>query len=131
MPKRSGTGRTVRKSADELPRAATADLDRLRAKMAGKIDTSDIAERRRFQRLKRDPNGRLPPRGSVIRDAVERQMKRRRLTVYGLWRLARAYYPPLSQSAIHEFLRGERQLELPSIEALLAAAKLRVVRKSG
>jgi hypothetical protein len=30
---------------------------------------------------------------------------------------------------VHEFLKGERQLEVPSVEALLAAVNLHVVRK--
>jgi hypothetical protein len=95
--------------------------------MHGSIDTSDIPERRAIHRLRRDADGRLPPRKSVIREAVRRQMRRLRFSGYRLWQLARAHYPALSQSAVHEFLKGERQLELPSIEALLAATNLRVV----
>jgi hypothetical protein len=95
--------------------------------MRGRIDTSEIPERRRLVRLRRDANGDLPVRKSMIREAVAQQMEHRRLSVYRLWKLAKAYYPPLSQSAVHEFLKGNRQLELPSIEALLAAADLHVV----
>jgi len=121
MPKKSATVKTVRKSAAEIPRASPADLDRLRAAMQGPIDTAEIPERRKFQRLKRDANGRLSPRRSTIRDAVAKEMHGRHLSVYRLWQLARAHYPALSQSAVHEFLKGQRQLELPSVEALLAA----------
>src|SRR6266513_167758 len=53
-----------------------------------------------------------------------------RLSVYRLWQLARVHYSPLSQAAVHEFLKGQRQLELPSVEALLTALDLRVVRKN-
>ena len=127
MPKKSATVKTVRKSAAEIPRASQADLDRLRAAMQGPIDTAEIPERRKFQALKRDANGRLPPRRSTIRDAVAKEMHGRHLTVYRLWQLARAHYPALSQSAVHEFLKGQRQLELPSVEALLAAVDLHVV----
>jgi hypothetical protein len=98
--------------------------------MAGDIDASEIPERRKFQRLQRDANGRLPPRKSMIREAVEREMQHLDLTVYRLWQRARAHYPPLSQAAVHEFLKGTRQLELPSVEALLAAVNLRVIRSS-
>jgi hypothetical protein len=56
-------------------------------------------------------------------------MRRGNLTAYRLWRIARTYAPSLSQSAVHEFLKGQRQLELPSVEALLAAVNLRLVRK--
>jgi hypothetical protein len=92
------------------------------------VDTTEIPERRRFRRLKRDAGGTLPHRKSLIREAVLREMQQLRLTVYRLWQLARAHYPPLSQAAVHEFLKGQRQLELPSAEALLAAVGLRIVR---
>jgi hypothetical protein len=96
--------------------------------MKGRIDTREIPERRKFQRIKRDASGKLPPRKSAIRDAVTREMRHLDLTVYRLWQLARVHYPTLSQSAVHEFIKGHRQLELPSVEALLAAVHLRVVR---
>jgi hypothetical protein len=131
MPKKLVAPKTVRKSAEEVLPASTADLDRLHAAMDGRIDSMDIPERRTFQRVKRDPNGKLPPRKSIIREAVTREMQRLHLTSYRLWRMARAHYPTLSQSAVHEFLKGQRQLELPSIEALLAAVNLRVVRRNG
>jgi hypothetical protein len=98
--------------------------------MHGAIDTSEIPERRKFHRIQRDARGGLSPKKSIIREAVLRQKRDLHLTVYRLWQLARAYYPPLSQAAVHEFLKGQRQLELPSIEALLAAVHLRVVRRS-
>ncbi|MCI0685391.1 MAG: hypothetical protein L0Y71_25100 [Gemmataceae bacterium] len=119
----------VRKSARDIPAPSQQDLDRLRAAMHGRIDTSDIPERKRFQRLQRDSGGRLPKRKSVIREAVVREMRHLDLTAYRLWKRARAHYPALSQSAVHEFLKGQRQLELPSVEALLAAVHLRVVRQ--
>jgi hypothetical protein len=128
MPKKSAAPKTVRKSAKEIPPATTADLDRLRAAMQGPIDTREIPERRKFHRLQRGASGALPPKKSVIRDAVTREMRHLDLSVYRLWQLARAHYPTLSQSAVHEFLKGQRQLELPSVEALLAAVQLRIVR---
>jgi hypothetical protein len=98
--------------------------------MNGPIDSSEIPERRQFHRLRRDASGRLPPRKSIIREAVAGQMKRLHLTAYRVWQLARSYCPTLSQSAVHEFLKGQRQLELPSVEALLAAVQLRIVRRT-
>src|SRR2546428_512519 len=98
--------------------------------MQGSIDTGEIPEGRKFHRLQRDASGRLPRCKSIIREAVARQMQHLHLTVYRLWQLARAHYPSLSQAAVHEFLKGQRQLELPSVEALLAAVHLRVVRES-
>ncbi len=129
MSKKSVASRVVRKSAGEVPPASRADLDRLRAAMQGSVNTGEIPERRKFHRLQRDASGRLPPHKSIIREAVARQMRALHLTVYRLWQLARAHYPPLSQAAVHEFLKGKRQLELPSVEALLAAVHLRVVRR--
>jgi hypothetical protein len=130
MSKKSVGNKITRKSKSEIPPASKSDLDRLRAAMKGDIDTSEIPERRNFQRIKRDASGNLPPRKSVIRDAVALEMKHLPITVYRLWQLARAHYPPLSQSAVHEFLNGQRQLELPSVEALLAAVDLRVVPRT-
>ncbi len=129
MPRKSVAAKTIRKSAAEIPPASAADLDRLRAAMQGAIDTAEIPERRKFQPLQRDASGNLPPRKSIIRDAVVREMRGRHLSVYRLWQLARAHYPALSQSAVHEFLKGQRQLELPSVEALLAAVNLQVVSR--
>lgn len=131
MSRKSVPGKVIRKSANDIPPPSEADLDRIRAAMQGPIDTSEISERRRFRRLRRDANGRLPPRRSIIRDAITRQMEDEGLTPYRLWKLARAYYSPLSQAAVHEFLKGQRQLELPSIEALLAALNLRLVGGGG
>ena len=129
MSKKSVADKIVRKSAREIPPASRTDLDRLRGAMRGAIDTGEIPERRKFQRLERDARGRLLPRKSVIREAVTRQMKSLRLTAYRLWQLARVHCPTLSQSAVHEFLKGQRQLELPSVEALLAAVHLQVVSR--
>jgi hypothetical protein len=128
MAKKSAASKVVRKSAKDIPPASAADLDRLRGAMRGCIDTSDIPERRAGPRLRRDANGRLPLTKSIIRDAVANEMHRRGLTAYRLWQIARGNYPALSQSAVHEFLKGQRQLELPSVEALLVAVDLQVVR---
>jgi hypothetical protein len=114
----------------EIPRATKADLERLRRAMQGTIDTSDLSERRKLQPLKRDAQGKLPTRKSSIRDAVEREMRLLHLTTYRLWLRARLHYPTLSQSAVHEFLKGARQLELPSVEALLAAVDLEVTPRN-
>ena len=126
--KSAGTTKITRKAAAEIPPASQADLDRLRAAMKGEIDTGEIPERRKFHRLQRDGTGNLPPKPSMIREAVEKEMERLHLTAYRLWQLARLHYPPLSQSAVHEFLKGQRQLELPSVEALLAAVNLGLKR---
>ena len=129
MATKSPGPKPVRQSAAQIPSASAADLKRLRSAMAGKIDTSEIPERRPpFQRLKRDARGRLPARKSVVREAVKREMERQHLTTYALWKAARTHCATLSQSAVHEFLKGKRELELPYAEALMAALHLRVAR---
>src|SRR5438045_1674986 len=111
MPKKSATGRIVRKSAADLPPATEADLARLRDAMEGPIDPSDIPELRgEFHRLRRDSTGQLPSRKSVIRDAIIRELEHLKMTPYRLWKEAKTYCPTLSQSAVHEFIKGERQL---------------------
>ncbi len=130
MSKRPLQPKISRKVAAEIPRASKADLDRLHAARKCDIDTGEIPELAKFQRLNRDDNGNLPPKRSMIGEAVAQEMERHHLTAYRLWQLARLHYPPLSQSAVHEFLKGQRQLEPPSIEALLAAVKLHLVRNA-
>jgi hypothetical protein len=104
-------------------------MARLRQAMEGPIDTSEIPEQRgAFHRLWRDSTGRLPTRKSVIRDAIVRELDRLNMTPYRLWKEAKAYCPTLSQSAVHEFIKGQRQLELPYAEALMAAVHLGIAR---
>lgn len=119
----------VRKSASEIPPASAADLTRLRSAMEGEVDTTAIPERRGpFQRVKRDAAGKPPARRSAIREAVKREMARRKIKPYRVWKEAREHCPTLSQSAVHEFLKGQRQIELPYAEALMAALHLGVAR---
>jgi hypothetical protein len=109
--------------------ASDADMIRLRMAMDGPVDPSDIPEQQgRFDRLRRDSTGRLPTKKSLVRDAILRELKRLNMTPYRLWKEARTHCPTLSQSAVHEFIKGQRQLELPYAEALMAATHLGVVR---
>ncbi len=129
MPKKSAAAKIVRKSAIDIPEANAADLSRLRSAMEGPVDASQISELGAgFERLKRDSSGNLPVRKSVIRDAIREELSQREMTPYRLWQEARVHCPTLSQSAVHEFIKGRRQLELPYAEALMAAVRLGVVR---
>ena len=129
MPKKSATNKVVRRKAADIPPATEAELARLRRTMDGPIDTSDIPEQRgAFHRLTRDSTGRLPTRKSVIREAIVRELEHLNMTPYRLWKEAKAYCPTLSQSAVHEFIKGQRQLELPYAEALMAAVNLGIAR---
>jgi hypothetical protein len=129
MRKKLATSKTVRKTPVDIPPASPADLARLRAAMKGPIDTSDIPEQAaRFHRLRRDATGRLPTRKSMVRDAIIVELERRNMTPYRLWKEAKTHCPTLSQSAVHEFIKGQRELELPYAEALMAAMHLGVAR---
>jgi hypothetical protein len=100
--------------------------------MDGPIGTSDIPEKRGpFHRIKRDVAGRLPARReSPTRRAILSELERRKMTRYQLWAAARAHCPTLSQSAVYEFLRGQREIGLGYAEALMEAVGLVVRRKS-
>jgi hypothetical protein len=127
MRKKLAISKTVRRNASDIPPATEADLARLRRAMEGRIDTSDIPEQRTaFHRLTRDSSGRLPARKSVIRDAIVQEIEQLNMTPYRLWKEAKAYCSTLSQSAVHEFIKGQRELELPYAEALMAAVHLGV-----
>lgn len=129
MPRKSAAAKAVRKSAEQVSAASARDLDRLRAAQRGPIDTSDIPERRGpHARLLRDAQG-LLPRRSMIRDAIAREVARRGITAYQLWKEAQAHCPSLSQAAVYEFLKGQRQIGLDYAEALMAATGLAVVQK--
>jgi hypothetical protein len=80
------------------------------------------------KRLQRDSSGRIPPKPkSLIRDAVLEELGRRHITRYQLWQLAHQHCAGLSQSAVYEFLRGQRQLGLEYVEALLSALNLSII----
>ena len=121
MPSRSAAGKLVRRSAAEIPAPTAADLSRLRAGRDGPVDTSDIPEAKGpVRRVQRDAEGRLPQgQESPIRRAILAELERRQMTRYQLWREARAYCATLPQSAVYEYLRGQRAIGLPYAEALL------------
>jgi hypothetical protein len=129
MRKKLATSKIVRKRLGDIPPTTAADLARLRDAMKCPIDTSEIPERKgALQRLRRDSTGKLPARKSAIRDAIIRELEHFNMTPYRLWKEAKTHCPTLSQSAVHEFIKGQRQLELPYAEALMAAVGLGVVR---
>jgi hypothetical protein len=130
MRKNLVTTKIVKKKSADVPAASSADLARLRKAMDGSIDATDIPEiKGRLARLKRGSNGLLPTRKSIVRDAILRELKHLKMTPYRLWKEARSHCPTLSQSAVHEFLKGQRQLELPYAEALMRATHLSIARE--
>lgn len=126
MPRRSADGKLVRRSAKDIPAPTEADLSRLVAGMHGPIDTSDIPEAKGpLRRINRDTSGRLPQRrDSPIRRAILAELERRQMTRYQLWKDSRVHCATLPQSAVYEYLRGQREIGLPYAEALMQALGL-------
>jgi hypothetical protein len=124
--------RLERKSVGEIALPSARDLARLRGAMKGTIDTTEIPEGRpgRTTRARLTEQGKpVAPPESAIRDAIRRELGRREITRYELWKRARAHCRSLPESAVYEFLRGERQIGLEYVEALLAAVDLEVRRR--
>jgi len=118
----------VRRSAADIPDPTPEELDCIKIAMAKVIDTSDIPELKKLgPRLKRDPSGRLQKRPlNPIRKAILSALGHRQMTRYRLWQKANALHPTLSQSAVYEYLRGERDIGVTSVEALMAAAGVKI-----
>lgn len=128
MPKKSAGSSLVRRSAGDVPPATPGDLARLLEAMDSPVDTSEIPEKSEHSlRVKRDAEGRLPVgRVSPIRLAILAALDRRGMTRYQLWQKARRHCKTLAQSAVYEYLRGQREIGLPYAEALMRAAGLYV-----
>lgn len=133
MPKKSATNSLVRRSAKSRLPTPSSHLAKLRAAIDGPIDITDIPERTGpVGRVKRDASGRIPRPSppleqSPIRRTILVALGRKEMTRYELWKAARVHCPTLPQSAVYEYLRGTRAIQLPYAEALMAAAGL-VVR---
>jgi hypothetical protein len=129
---KSRSGTIIRKTADEIMAGRTpADIERLRAAMNGPIDTSEIPERLGPARypLIRDAKGNIPKKPpSAIRDAILRELGRRKMTRYELWKRAKKHCRTLPDSAVYEFLLGQRAIGVDYCEALLKALDLEVRR---
>src|ERR1700722_13809441 len=124
MPKQSAASNLVRRSAGEIPPATPEHLNHLLAAMDESVNTSEIPETKGpARRVKRDASGRLPKKPeSPIRSAILAALERRQMTRYQLWQEARAHSETLSQSAVYEYLRGQRDIGVPYVEALMKAA---------
>lgn len=128
MPRKSAASDVVRRSADANPPADPGHLAHLLKAMAGPVDTSEIPETRgRTSRVRRDASGRLPQgRPSPIRTAILESLGRQGMTRYRLWHKAHVHCSTLTQSAVYEYLRGQRDIGVPYVEALLEAAGLTI-----
>jgi hypothetical protein len=68
---KNSEGKVVRKTAEKIPATSTEILSRMLAIPDEAIDPSDIPERTgERKRLRRDSNGRLPRRRSLIREWI-------------------------------------------------------------
>lgn len=132
MSKTTVEGENGWRVAGHVPPATPERLAELLTTRDSPVDTSDIPERTgRAIRLKRDAEGRLPAgRESPIRRAILAALGRRKMNRYQLWDEARQHCSTLSQSAVYEFLRGQREIGLPYVEALMQAAGLTVTAVS-
>src|SRR5205085_6555837 len=107
----------------QIAAAATAkpDLARLARAMA-RADADDEGLPPKSRRVKRDALGRLPRKPpSPIRDALLHELGRRGITRYQLWKLAREHCAVLPESAVYEFLRGQRAINVNYCDAMLKA----------
>jgi uncharacterized DUF497 family protein len=123
MAKRSTKSELVQRSAGDIPSAAPEDLAQLVAAMSGPIDTSEMPESKGpVHRVKREADGRLPKRKhSLLRTAILEGLRRREMTRYQLWQKARVHCQTLPLSAVYEYLRGQRDIGVPYVEALIEA----------
>jgi hypothetical protein len=120
-------GKIVRKKAGEIKKTSPEELARIGAIADQDIDYSDIPEQTgERRRLKRDENGRLPKRRNAIRDAIVLAVQDRNMTAYSLWKEAKAHCPTISETAVGEFLKGQRSIGIEYLEALMIALGLAI-----
>jgi hypothetical protein len=124
-------GKIIRHRASDIQPISPNRLAEIRAIPDEAIDTSDIPELPHGHRIYRDRDGRIPTRRNAIREAIVHAMTSREMTVYGLWKEAKAYCPTITETAVGEFLKGKRKIGIDYVEALLAAANLIVTRNPG
>jgi hypothetical protein len=130
MPKQSETGKLVTIAAKDLPTPTAEDMARLEAAMDIPVESGEDDE---FPwdgpEVQRDASGRIlrQPLGQ-LREAILASLDDYRMTRYQLWKNAHAHCGTLTASAVYEYLRGTRNIGSEYVEALLEAAKLKVVR---
>jgi hypothetical protein len=118
----------VRKTVGELPSASPSDLRRLRRAMKSHRGRAlDEGLPQPGQWLRPRPSGRTaskPP--SMLREAILSELGRRQMTRYQLFKAARKHCATISESAVYEFLRGQRQVSAEYVDAMLLAAGLSI-----
>jgi lambda repressor-like predicted transcriptional regulator len=114
-------GRIVRIKAEELPKRTPERLAELRWLSENvEPDLSDIPEQTYDDCIYRDAAGDFPGR-SFLRDAVVAAMEKRGWTAYRLHKEAKLHRPTLSVSATNEFVKGQRNVGILYVEAMMKA----------
>jgi hypothetical protein len=101
---------TVRFTADALPKATAADLQRLRQAKPGASATQAVR----------------PKFDSMIRRALLEVLQAGPMNAYQLWKGANEHAPQLQRTAVYQFLAGKRQVGIEYAEAMMRAAGLGV-----
>jgi hypothetical protein len=133
MPKQSETGKLVTIAAKDLPAPTAEDMARLEAAMDIPVEAGEDDE---FPwegpEVQRDTSGKIlrQPLGQ-LRTAILAALDDSRMTRYELWKKAHAHCGTLTASAVYEYLRGTREIKSEYLEALLEAARLKVVKMGG
>lgn len=128
MAKKSAGGRTVHRGP-AAPAISPEEMAALVAAMDQPIETSGTPVGvRKLKPVVRDPKDRLPKPShkSVVQQKILLALDRRNMTRYQLWRKAKRYCPTLSESAVYEYLRGTRNINIEYAEAMMKAAKVTV-----
>lgn len=128
--KSTDKSRIVRHTAATLPKRSPERLDALRRLAERPDEEIDLAEMPEVDLS--DPKWITPAkrRQARLRTAIDAEMKRRGMTRYQLAKVAQRYCSSLSESAVYEYLAGQRQVGADYIEAMLAALELEVVPKA-
>ena len=133
MRRPSASGRFAQISAGEIPERTPQDMARLRAAMDIPVELSEDLESSQplGPEVRRDASGRIVKRPlGQLRAAILAALDHHQMTRYELWKKAHARCDSLSASAVYEYLRGEREIGSEYMEALIEAARLKVVDRS-
>ena len=103
-------GKIVRRKVSKVRRTTPERLAEIEDIPDEAIDFSDIPELAGGQRLYRDENGRLPKRGSIIRETIAAAVASREMTNYARWKAAKEHCPTITETVIGQFLKGQRSI---------------------
>jgi hypothetical protein len=82
--------------------------------------------------VQRDASGNILRRPlGEFRTAILASLSQHKMTRYELWKKARVHCSTLTASAVYEYLRGTREIKSEYMEALMAAAMLKIVNRGG